>query len=311
MSPRPVHRLPLLRPFFIASAMAASACVDAPATAPRFLAREGASAAKQSPSNNKILVMRDIPGTGGVFQVFTMNDDGSELLQVTNFIAGIHPSWAPDGKRILFIGGLNSNGPLDIGSINSDGTGVTFLHLEAFCPNWPVALGKDIIFIDGCSATLYRVRTDGTGLTPILTGGVCISSQPSPDAQAKTVAVCRDYDIVLVNAETGVVTNITNTPSLLEDQPAFSPNGKLVLFRHLEFPNDIWVVNADGTNGTLLAANANYPHWSPDGKRIAFSRQDAVSLTFDVFTMAANGTGVTNITSTGNLSEFVTAWTPY
>ena len=307
MSPRPVHRV--LQSFLTFGTIVASACVDAPATAPRFLPSEGANAAKQSPSSNRILVMRDIPGTGGVFQVFTMNDDGTQLLQVTNVNAGIHPSWAPDGKRILFIGSPVANAPFDIASINSDGTGVTYLHLESLCPTWPVALGKDIIFIDSCNGILYRVRVDGTGLTPLLSG-VCVV-QPSPDAQAKIVAVCRDFDIVLVNVETGVVTNITNTPSILEDQPAFSPNGKLVLFRHFEFPNEVWVMNADGTNATLLASAAEYPHWSPDGKRIAFSRLDAVTLKFDVFTMAANGTGVTNITGTGTLSEFVTGWTPY
>jgi Tol biopolymer transport system component len=307
MSPRPVQRL--LQSFLAISAIAASGCVDAPTTAPRFVAGEDASTAKQTPTTSKILVMKHDPSTGDQFQVFSLGDDGTQVLQVTNFYAGMHPAWAPDGKRILFIGSLNNSIVLDLGSINSDGTGVTFLHLESYCPNWPSALGKDIIFIDGCTGTLYRVHADGTGVTPLLTG-VCIT-QPSPDAQARTVALCRNYDIVLLNVDTGVLTNITNSPSSFEDEPAFSPNGKLILFRRLSNPNEAWVMNADGTNATRLTTDAEFPHWSPDGKRIAFSRRESAFGNFEVFTMAANGTGLTNLTKTINFNEFVTAWMAY
>ena len=306
MSPRPVHRL--FRSFLAIGVIAATACVDAPSTAPRFLTSEGASSAKQTPSGSKILVMRD-DASGALFQVFSMSDDGTQLLQVTNFLFGFHPSWAPDGKRILFIGTLNSSSAADLASINSDGTGVTFLHLDALCPNWPVAFGKDILFVDGCTSTLYRVRTDGTGATPLLTG-VC-TGPVSPDAQARTVAVCRGFDIVLLDVVSGSVTNITNTPTSYEDEPAFSPNGKQLAFRRLATPNEAWVMNADGTNATLVAADAEFPHWSPDGKRIAFSRLDGPYARFDVFTMVANGTGITNITKSGVINEFVSAWTSY
>jgi Tol biopolymer transport system component len=306
MSPRQVHHL--LRCFLAIGAIAASGCVDAPTTAPRFVAGEDASAAKQSTSSSKILVMSDGPNTNGSFQVFTLSDDGSQVLQVTNFDnRGLHPSWAPDGKRILFIGSLNANDAiLDIASINSDGTGVTFLHLESLCPNYPVALGKDIMFIDGCTGILYRVHTDGTGLTPLLTG-VCLS-QPSADAQARTVALCRGGDIMRLDVESGVITNITNSPNSWEDSPAFSPNGKLIAYHRSGNSSEVWVMNADGTNATLLTTDALSPHWSPDGKRIAFSSGSGF---VEVFTMAANGTGITNVTKTATINEIVTAWTTY
>ena len=308
MSYRPVHRVLLLRSLLTIGAVTASACVDAPTTVPRSVTSEGASAAKQTTSSSRILFVRNSPNDIQ-FQVAIMNDDGGQQLTITNFFAVADASWAPDGKRILFEGNLNSTSPLDVVSMNSDGTGVTFYHLESLCPFFAVPLGKDIMFIDACNGTLYRMRADGTGLTTLATHVQNV--QPSADAQGRTVAVTRDGDIVLVDVASGAVTNVTNTPNSFEYSPAFSPSGKQLAFNRCDGAKcDVWVMNADGTNATLVAKDGNNPRWSPDGKRIAFSRLDATNE-WDLFTMSADGTGVTNLTKTGNISEFVTAWASY
>jgi Tol biopolymer transport system component len=305
MPDRPAQRLPLLRALLAIGAVAASACVDAPATAPRFVRSEVGSAAKQSTSSSKIILLRDDPNAIHEYKVFTMNDDGTQLVPITSFQSQ-DALWAPDGKRILFAS------LVDVGSINSDGTGVTFYHLESLCPTAAGVLGKDIMVVSSCPTsygTLYRVRGDGTGFTPLATG--VSFEQPSPDPQTRTIAVSRDGDIVLVYVESGAITNITNTPNSGEDEPAFSPNGKQIAFRRCGGTCDIWVMNADGTNATLVARDGLFPKWSPDGKRIAFSRKDAVNVTWDIYTVGADGTGVTNLTKTTNITELVTAWASY
>lgn len=179
MSPGPVHRL--FRSFLAIGAIAASACVDIPATAPRPLQGVDASAAKQGTSSSKILVDR-LNTTQGTAQVFSMNDDGTRVLQVTDLASAFQPSWAPDGRRVLFVGEITVYTAFDIGIMNSDGTGMSFLPPITPCENWPVALGKDVMFVDLCDGGLYRVRLDGTGLTKLADGAVCDISQPSPDA---------------------------------------------------------------------------------------------------------------------------------
>jgi len=57
-----------------------------------------------------------------LFQVFVMNADGSNLLQVTNDSRGAwSPAWSPDGSRLALI----SPALRGLGVINTDGTGGT------------------------------------------------------------------------------------------------------------------------------------------------------------------------------------------
>ena len=50
------------------------------------------------------------------------------------------------------------------------------------------------------------------------------------------------------------------------------------------------------------------PDWSPDGTHIAFASRRGGS--FDLYTMAADGTGTERLTSTGDDDEFSPSWSP-
>jgi WD40 repeat protein len=57
--------------------------------------------------------------------------------------------------------------------------------------------------------------------------------------------------------------------------PVFSPDGRRIAFmrgRNADFPPDeIWVMNANGSDARKLASFASNPVWSPDSGRIAYS----------------------------------------
>jgi Tol biopolymer transport system component len=85
-------------------------------------------------------------------------------------------------------------------------------------------------------------------------------------------------DIYVMDADpsTNDVTNLTNTPNLLEYQPSWAPSGdQLAFVREISEQPDIFVMDANGENATNLtqtdAKNEHAPDWSPDGTKIAFA----------------------------------------
>ncbi len=69
--------------------------------------------------------------------------------------------------------------------------------------------------------------------------------------------------------------------------PAFSPNGKRIVFSRLG--TGLFSMNVDGSGLKKLTSNGRdaYPAWSPDGKRIAFVRPYRTQ--WRVYTVAATG----------------------
>src|SRR5215207_11513491 len=112
---------------------------------------------------------------------------------------------------------------------------------------------------------------------------------------------------------------------LLSTEPSAqttSPDGKIVYVKQGTEPSDncdlqsgcddLWVMDADGTNRTNLTntpdTNEGQPAWSPDGTKIAFTgagdlNEDGVRLG-DVYVMDADGTIKTNLTDTPNRSDY-------
>lgn len=83
--------------------------------------------------------------------------------------------------------------------------------------------------------------------------------------------------------------------------PAWSPDGSKIAFVNQDLgSDDIWVVDADGKNPTVLTRNLwewdKSPSWSPDSTRIVFWSNRSVLK--QIYVMQANGQGVLNISNT-------------
>jgi Tol biopolymer transport system component len=127
----------------------------------------------------------------------------------------------------------------------------------------------------------------GVVLTP-LTSDPGVAGSPSLSPDGDTVAYSSDktgnFEIYVRRASRGREVNITNSPG--DDvQPAFSPDGQLVAFistrsstRGLTRVNpdqeptggDLWVAPSLGGEARLVAKDANFPAFSPDGKFLYF-----------------------------------------
>jgi eukaryotic-like serine/threonine-protein kinase len=189
----------------------------------------------------------------GAPQIFIMNADGSDPLQVTNMIFGAcQPAWSPDGLRLVFI---------------------------SPCPKrqdqYP-------------GANLYITNADGSGLTPPLPTGEDGDFDPSwsPDGTRIAFTSLRDGSpqIYVLNLDNNLVLRLTGTSgdSRLPDwsmQPAWSPSGTQIVYTgHGPLTNalQIWVMSDSGLGQSFLIHRGSdlwdfLPDWSPDGKTILFS----------------------------------------
>jgi Tol biopolymer transport system component len=97
-------------------------------------------------------------------------------------------------------------------------------------------------------------------------------------------------------------------------QHAWSPDGTQVAFDLFESEGDsgLFVVNADGTGAHGLATGqaTGGVSWSPDGSKLVFARQNLFTPDFDIYTINAEGSGLTDITNSTNVNEVSPAWSP-
>ncbi len=149
-----------------------------------------------------------------------------------------HPSWSPDGSKIIFT--TNESGTEQIVQINSDGSGFQPLtanegrNFDAeFSPD-----GKLIVFASDANSP---------GFTEIYTMG----------------------------NNGGIFTQLTDVPNSYS--PVFSPDGtKIAFINDQQGDGDIYLMDADGERPALLTIDDNgaedhSPAWSPDGRWIIFA----------------------------------------
>jgi len=79
----------------------------------------------------------------------------------------------------------------------------------------------------------------------------------------------RSKEVYVVNADGSGQRRLTGD-ARFPDSPAWSPNGRQLVFEGGPFVRGVYVVNADGSGQRRLARSGGAPAWSPDGRTIAF-----------------------------------------
>lgn len=269
-------------------------------------------------TNGKIAFVssRDSVNPGVNQEIYTMNADGTVQTRVTNNPAyDTYPGLSPDGTQIVFE--TNRHGdPGEIYKVNSDGTGVTRLTngpaydaMPAWSPD-----GSKIVYAtsrDGGYMEIYTMNPDGTNLVRLTNNAASdIAPAWSPDGTKIAFVSERDMnqEIYVMNANGGAQTRLTNNAAQ-ELWPDWSPDGSKIVFQtSRDGPpgnQEVYVMNSDGTTPTNLSnhpSSDGYPVWSPDGARIAFSSHRG-SNDGEIFTMNADGTGVTMLTASVGIEQ--------
>ena len=234
---------------------------------------------------------------GGSAQMWEMNPDGTDMVQVTNIEDGINTfKYAPSGDRILYtkdvkfvkITGaeIHPDMPKSTMKVYDNLMARHWDHWEdgayshifvADYNNGKVGTGKDIMEGEIFEAPLSPYF-DAGDITFSPCGKMIVYA--CKKQYGRDFAVSTNSDLFLYNIETGETKNLTEENVGYDKYPAFSPDGKMLAWQSMETPgyesdkHRLFVMDlATGTKQYLTKnfdQNADQITWSADGKFIYF-----------------------------------------
>ena len=259
----------------------------------------------------------------GSWQIYTMNPDGNDQVQVTSLAPNedtrsAFPSISPNGQQIAF--NYNAGDGPDLYLINVDGSGLQQLttdHASLF-PRWSPD-GKRLAFATVSNlgpAVIATMLVNGSGKRKLLTTQLWDSFAPLYTPDGKQIVFQSSIGglvsaVWIMNADGSNQRRLTR-PALRASANSISPDGtRLLLINNLNSPaalrNDNFVMNVNGTGLHKLAPLSTFHHdlgpsYSPDGSTISFITDrfstDITEFTygtFDIVTMNADGTNLIDI----------------
>jgi Tol biopolymer transport system component len=163
----------------------------------------------------------------------------------------------------------------------------------------------------GRDVRLYSVNPDGSGRTAMSCpeddlGMACGDGDADYSHDGSKIA----FDINLFGAAYAVATENADGGNRLiltnfsppATTPIWSPDGKSIVYVRRDVGTDaskdtLVLVNADGSGGKDLVANARQPSWSPDGKTIVYS--GGTGNDQGLFLVSADGSNPRPLTGAG------------
>jgi TolB protein len=215
----------------------------------------------------------------GFEQIFRMNADGTNIVNLTPDFFGYAPAWSPDGTKIAFTASQGS--PVDdIFLMNPDGSDVVnvtnnTLSLDQF-PTW-TPNGLEIIFrttreyepLDGTEPyyDAYIMNRDGTNQRKLFTGGFNLSRiSTSPNDTSFVFSVdTLTHRLYISNRDgTGV---ISKYPDAIAQDPIWSPQGDAFTFSfYLGSTYQLGLGTVNSSSVHIISTNLRNivsPSWQP------------------------------------------------
>lgn len=246
--------------------------------------------ARWSPDGSEVAFSR-FDGSESSSDVVVLTADGRELPLGVPGAYDDRPTWSPDDNHIAFLSSRSSDN-------NSQ-------------------FGADVFVAELDEARTRVVRVEKVVDMKYGIWGV----DWSPDGRALAISGWapkgggRDiFEVPLSDPFTaGPLRNLTNTPSLSEDDPEWSPDGKTISFTETKSRSiQVGVVARDGSARRILtsgSAQSNGATWSLDGSSLAFGSNRS-GKTWDVFSIDLESATVTPLVASDAAGENGADWGP-
>jgi|GEM_PF-436599 len=223
-------------------------------------------------------------------EIYVINADGTGLTRITD--SGTYdfkPIWSPDGTKILYRsrtkgGRLSWDQDYALYACNADGTGHVKLG-EAYCydPVWSPD-GEKVVFVSNKDGNyeIYVAYADGNG-TFRLTNNKVKDKEPSWSPDGEKILFISDNLPYIMDPDGGNLEQLIVDKGFYE-KPKWSPDGKHIAFFVTggEFGQLKGLVVMDyetrevelldGASSAIYSIIGHDFFWSPDGSKIAMSR---------------------------------------
>jgi Tol biopolymer transport system component len=279
----------------------------------------GTARAEVPGPNGRIAFVTDSRGCDDC-HVFSVTPDGTGKVRLTDLGVG-GSEWSPDGSKLL-VPTLADDGRVTTATMNADGSDFTVFEIphptvNVACWGWSPDGSRlacetwDETRPHRASGVFTVDATDGSDLQRLTTnpfGSVDLTGDYSPDGSRYAFIRFNDQRrngnvaIFVVNADGTGVTRLTPWTMNACCTVSWSPDGQRLLFGAEGL---LYTMGVDGSDVSQILLEAGErlayafePSWAPDGTRFVFTmyleRLDQV----DIFTAAADGSDLVQITET-------------
>jgi len=174
--------------------------------------------------------------------------------------------------------------------------------------------GDGIIAFSMNDNDIYTIYGDGTGFLQ-LNNKPGSDSGPTWSPTGDKIAFYAQIDsntwsIHIMDADGSNILRITFDPNVIDNQPTWTPDGRILFAREYPLQNyatEVWIVNPDGSNLYIIAEDGSYPHCSNNGAKIVYpvySDGDG-----EIWIMDIDGSNQVKITDNES-EEWLPAWSP-
>ena len=265
-----------------------------------------------SPDGQKLAYVRDKA-------LYLANSDGTEVRRLAAMDGQpLHPHWSPDGRKIRFGVVIDDSKPFRIWEVRADGSGLRTVYpsWSAFPGNW-TADGKYFVF--AADGQIWVVR-EKTGMfqragepTPLSTGQL-LPNFPILSADGKRIFFAGNTEsrneFLRYDLKSGRFA--LELPGVSGTELEYSRDGKWVTYVS---PQDgsLFRSAADGSDRLQLTSSplgAGMPHWSPDGKLIAFHASRGGPQSLRIYVVPFDGGVPRQVTNGESGADGDPSWSP-